>query len=114
MGCGTILLTAGCKSLFSSTESQAESKWNSFEEVETAFAKVVVNVSNTNDLKRLGFHPSASPNVKILTYVDIINFFMPNPGIQKEDLDEPVRACIDAKDLGHAYLLELRNVRAKR
>jgi hypothetical protein len=100
--------------MFSSSESKAESKWESFAEVEAAFAKVLLNTSDTNDLKRLGFHPSSSPNVKILTYVDIINFFMPNPGIRKEDLDEPVRACIDAKDEGHAYLVELRNVNAKR
>ena|SRR5688572_25420692 len=114
LGIGTILLTVGCKSLFSSTESRSESKWKSFEEVETTFAKVVVNYSDTNDLKRLGFHPTSSPNVKILTYVDVINYFMPNPGIRKEDLDPPVRACIDAKNQGHAYLVELRDVKAKR
>jgi len=114
IGLVTILLTAGCKSLFSSTESRTESKWKSFEEVEGTFAKVVVHVSDTNDLKRLGFHPSSSPNVKILTYVDVINYFMPNPGIQQEDLDPAVRACIDAKSLGHAYLVELRDVKAKR
>jgi hypothetical protein len=114
IGLGVVLLMAGCKSLFPTTGNTTDSRWKNFEDIESAFAKVTPQCTGTNELIAFGFHPTASPNVKILTYVDIINYFMPNPGIRKEDLDAAVRACIDAKEHSHAYLLDFRDIQMRR
>lgn len=64
--------------------------------------------------KRLGFDPFSIPNVKILTYLDIIQRFIFNPSIKKEDLDEGIQRCIDAKTRCVAYEINPRITKSKR
>jgi len=109
-----MLLTAGCKSMFSHSESTMVSRWHSYDEVNAAFEKIAPNCTTVDDLRTLGFHPQVSPNVKILSYVDIVQTFMPNPGIHLKDLPDPVRTCIEAKENSQAYLVELRDIRDRR
>ena len=111
---GAVFLTAGCRSLFSSSQSTIVSRWNSYNEVESAFEKITPYHTSAGDLKTLGFHPAVSPNVKILTFVDIIQTFMPNPAIRLEDLPAAVRECIEAKENSRAYLVELQDIQDKR
>ena len=109
-----MVMTVGCKSLFSHNESTTVSHWHSYRDVSTAFEKIVPNHTTEDDLKLLGFHPLVSPNVKVLTYVDIIQAFMPNPGIHLKDLPDPVRDCIAARENSRAYLVELHDIRDQR
>ena len=109
-----MFLTAGCKNLFSHNESITVSHWKSYNEVNAAFGKIAPYHTTVEDLRTLGFHPKASPNVKILTYVDIVQTFLPNAAIHKEDLPDAVRACIEAKENSRAYLVELHDTRDKR
>jgi len=109
-----ILLMTGCASLFSSTRSNTETKWKNYSEIEGAFGAIQPGLTTHGDLKTLGFDPDASPNVKILTYVDVMVLFMPNPSITAAQLHPAVRECIDAKEHGHAYAVELSDIRTKR
>jgi len=109
-----MFLTAGCKSLFPHGESTTVSRWKNYNDVEAAFKTIAPYCTTVDDLRTLGFHPQASPNVKILTYVDIVQTFLPNAAIHKEDLPEAVRACIDAKEKSRAYLVELHDTTNKR
>lgn len=111
---GMILLTSGCKSLFPSKTSVIESRWKSYATVEADFAKITPHFTTTNDLRILGFYPSASPNVKVLTYVDIIQLFMPNPGIRLKDLAPGVRECIEGREQSWAYQIDLETVDSHR
>jgi hypothetical protein len=111
---GLAILVCGCKSLFPSNTSTTESRWKSYEEASSAFDKIVPHQTDTNRLAQLGFHPSVSPNVKILTYVDLVQIFMPNPAISTQDLPPGVRECIDAREDGLAYAVELNNIHSKR
>lgn len=99
-----VLCTSGCGvSLLPSSEDVVRSPWNSFEEAQLAFDKVVVYETEMDGLKRLGFDPFTTANMKILTYLDIMARFMPNPAIRKEDLDVGIRQCIDAQSGCQAY-----------
>jgi len=109
-----LLLMAGCKSLFPHGESTTVSRWKNYSEVNAAFGIIQPYCTTVEELRTLGFHPQASPNVKILTYVDIVQTFLPNAAIHKEDLPEAVRACIDAKEKSRAFLVELHATTDKR
>jgi len=50
----------------------------------------------------------------VLTYLDVIQRFIPNQSITKEDLAEAVRDCLEAKDGCRALELELDVVKGKR
>lgn len=107
-------VTAGCKNLFPHSQSTTLSRWQNYSDVETAFGAIAPYYTTVDDLRTRGFHPEATPNVKILTYVDIIQTFMPTPAIRVQDLPEGVRECIEAKEHSRAYLVELHNLKDKR
>jgi hypothetical protein len=111
---GAMLLTAGCASLFPSKTTTVESRWKSYAEIDAAFEKIIPYQSNTNDLRTLGFHPSVSPNVKLLNHSDIVKIFLPNSAIEKKDLPRGVRDCIESPEESYAYLIELQKIHSKR
>lgn len=108
------LLTSGCSFLLPTSRTTTESKWRSFDEAKVAFDRIVPGVTSTNELGALGFDPAANPNVRILTYLDVIQRFMPNQSITKDDLDSSVRAFIEAREQGQAWEIEVNNTKAKR
>lgn len=109
-----VLTTSGCRSLLPSEDRRPRTPWTNFNDAEAAFDKIVPHKTTVADLKDLGFDPHTTPNVRILTYLDLINRFIPNDSISLNDLQPDVRACIESKDCCHAYELQLDVVRNKR
>ena len=109
-----MLLTSGCKSLFPSSSTTVNSRWKTYAEVSGAFDKIQPYNTDTTGLRNLGFDPVVSPNVKILTYVQILPIFLPNSGIHKDDLPASVQEFIDADGGGLAYIVDLNDVSSKR
>jgi hypothetical protein len=97
------MITSGCGFLLPSTKQTSKSPWDSFEHAKTAFDKITPYETTSKEMQALGFDPYTTPNIKILTYVDIMNRFMPNSSIKKEDLAEGIQFCIDAKEDCSAY-----------
>jgi hypothetical protein len=109
-----VLTTTGCKSLFSSTSRRSRTPWENFDEAQVAYDKVIPHKTTLTELKGLGFDPFTTPNVKILTYLDLIQRFIPNSSISIQDLQPDVRDCIESKDCCHAYEMELDLTDSKR
>lgn len=91
------LLLPGCGSLLPSSRATVQSPWHSYEEARESFDRIVINKTTIRELSSLGFDPFSTPNIKILTYLEVMNRFMPNPSIRKENLDEGIQRCIDAQ-----------------
>jgi len=102
-----VMLATGCKSLFPAEGSQAKSTLTSFDDAQAAFDKIKLRETTVAELKQLGFDLQTTPNVKVLTYLDIMERFLPNQSITKDDLPKDVRDCIESKDCCHAYELLL-------
>ena len=81
-----VLTTTGCKSLFSSSSQQSRTPWQNFDEAQLAYDRIVPHKTTIEELKGLGFDPHTTPNVKILTYLDLIQRFIPNSSITFKDL----------------------------
>jgi hypothetical protein len=58
-----------------------------------------------DDMKKLGFDPFLLPNIRVMNVTEVINLFLPNPSIKKEDLDPGIQKCIESKDRCTAYQL---------
>jgi hypothetical protein len=102
-----VVLTTGCKSLFPSEDQVTKTTLTNFYDAEAAFDKIIPHQTSITDLRQMGFDPHTAPNVKILNYLDIIERFIPNQSITKEDLHEDVRACIESKECCTAYEVTL-------
>ncbi len=109
-----VLTTTGCKSLFSSTSQRSRTPWENFDAAQTAYDKVIPHKTTITELKSLGFDPLTTPNIKILTYLDLIQRFIPNSSITIQDLQPDVRDCIESKDCCHAYEMDLDLTDSKR
>ena len=97
------MITSGCGFLLPSTKQTSKSPWDSFEDAKSSFDKITPYKTTTQEMRALGFDPYTTPNIKILTYVDIMNRFMPNSSIKKEELAEGIQFCIDAQADCSAY-----------
>ena len=112
------LLTTGCKTgcqgLFSSHQSVTTSLWTNWDQINLAFEQIQLNQTTLKQLHQMGFDPKATPNIKIMPYVDIVPIFMPNPNIHMNDLPIGVRVYVEAKKNSLAYYVEMEDVHEKR
>ncbi|MEW6306231.1 MAG: hypothetical protein AB1705_22420 [Verrucomicrobiota bacterium] len=108
------LLQTGCSSLFTSGRSTVKSPWNNFAEAKAAFDKIEPGKTKKLELQEIGFDPYTNPNVRILTYLDIMNRFLPNNSMRLEDLPPAVRDCLKAQERSQAYELDINVTRSQR
>lgn len=109
-----LLLGAGCASMHASSRNITKSPWADFAAAKAAFDYIVPGETTIAELRTLGFDPYSNPNVKILNYLDIQSRFLPNQSVRLEDLPEPVRHALEAKEKSVAYELDVTTSRHQR
>jgi len=108
------LLQAGCSSMFTSGRNTVKSQWATFDATKAAFDQIEPGNTSKDDLACLGFDPYLNSNVRILTYLDIMNRFLPNNSLRMEDLPMPVQHCLAAQEKALAYEMETSDQKNKR
>ena len=98
-----LALTTACGGPLPKTSEVAESPWQSFDEAMAAYQSIVPLETTAEDLKAMGYDPFSSPNVRVLSYLEVIERFMPKDAIHVEDLDSALRNCIEAGSKCWAY-----------
>lgn len=98
-------MLAGCNVL-PSDENHTKSPWSTFEEAKADYDLIIPNQTSLEDLKQLNYDPYTTPNITILTYVDIIKEFIPNQSIKVTDLDPALQKCIAVRERCFAYRIK--------
>lgn len=93
-----------CGGSLPTSKDKIESPWDSFNDAKMAYDNVSAGRTTLNQLKSLGFDPYETPNVSILTYLDITRHFMPNQSLRPEQLPDSVRHCLTLRERCHGYL----------
>ncbi|WP_461481714.1 hypothetical protein [Porticoccus sp.] len=101
--CLSVLALCGCGSSLPKGEAKTQSQWQTFDEAKAAYDSIRLFETNTADLRALGFDPYTAPNVRILSYLDIIQVFSPNDSVKPDDLPPSVHSCIKSRELCLAY-----------
>lgn len=78
--------------------------FKSYQAVEAAYKEVAPGHTPASDLGQMGFDSSRSPNVEVLSYLGVIERFMPRDSIRFDKLDPAVQGCIEARDRCTAYV----------
>ena len=105
---------SGCGSLLPVAKSRTESPWHSFDQAKTTLEKVVPYKSTRTELQALSLDPFYNKNIEILTYLDLVELFMPNSSFHKGDLDEGIRNCLDVQDKCYGYKIAVSNMESRR
>jgi hypothetical protein len=108
------LVLAGCAAVLPSSKTTIMSPWQNFQDIEAIYEKIIPGETTTEDLRQMGFDPFKTPNIKILTSRDIADYFLVNPSIKKEDLDQGIQQCIDSKNRCRAYQIVPSDIKKKR
>ena len=106
-----LMLLSGCASLLPSGKSIAESPWQRYSDAKEAFDSIIIGKTTVDDLKELGFDVEASPNRKVLNYLDIAATVQ---AIPIQELDPGLQACLRAKADCRAYVFEPKRTYTKR
>jgi hypothetical protein len=108
------LFINGCANMLPSVKQTTQSPWHSFEQAKKAFDKVEPHKTTREELKELGFDPFVTPNVKLLTYLELLNIFLPNQSIRIQDLDPGVQICLRERDRCQGYEVTPKMLRSRR
>jgi len=104
----------GCARLLPSSTIISKSPWQNFDDAKSIYDRITPGLTTVADLEKLGFNPFLTPNIKILNATEVINIFLPNPSIKKEDLDSGIQQCIESKDQCTAYQILPTTLNVKR
>ncbi len=97
------VVLSGCQGALPSEKQSMISPWSTFDQAKKSYDLIIPNYTTTEELEQLGYDPYRVPNVGILTYLDIIQRFIPTESIKVEDLDEGIQRCIRAREACYAY-----------
>jgi len=97
VGCGTSLLPQQSEN--------SNGGFKTYAELRTAYDHVVPGKTRASQLTQIGFD-AAQPNVEVLSYLGVIERFMPRDSVKFDHLAPPVRACILAQDRCTAYVFK--------
>lgn len=107
----TALLLSGCAALLPHSSSVTNSPWKTYREVVQAYDKVVPNRSTVREIRQLGFDIYSTPNLKILSYVDVA---VATQTLKKGELSSGIEACLRVQSLCTGYAFEPQVVNSHR
>jgi hypothetical protein len=111
--CGISFALGGCGgALLPSQDEIHTSRFQSYQAVRDAFDKIKPMRTSLKEVSSFGFDAQNASNVRVLSYVDIVNHFVPDSSVALDRLDPAVKACIDARAdcQGYEFTLAQKNV----
>jgi hypothetical protein len=99
----TTVIFSGCAALLPHSSSVTQSPWKSYKEVVDAYNSVVINKSTATDIKKLGFNIYSTPNLKILSFVDIA---VATSMLKRKDMGSGISTCLKVRDQCSGYIFE--------
>jgi hypothetical protein len=88
--------------------------FQSYEQVQSAYTDVVPGQTRLTDLPKLGFDTATTPNVEVLSYLGVIERFLPRSTMSFDHLAPPVQACIESQDRCSAFVFHPQHVESRR
>jgi hypothetical protein len=109
-----LCLLAGCSSLLPKSKEVTASPWQTYQDAQDAFDKIIPGKTTIAELRQMSLDPSSNPNIAILNYADVMRKFMLNQSFSINDLDHGVRDCVLAKIGCRGFEINQSNVLKQR
>ncbi|MAG59515.1 hypothetical protein CMO96_01870, partial [Candidatus Woesebacteria bacterium] len=110
-----LLFASGCKTLLPSEVESSSGPWKSYEQTEKVFKKIVPNKTTVSDLRELGIDFKKTPNLKTLTYLDVMERFKLDSTIFNNiKLPPGMAEALNQHEKCKAYELTLEQTNKKR
>jgi hypothetical protein len=93
-----VLVGCGGLGLLPSQTDVKNTSFKTYNAVEVAYHQIAPGETRTADLVQMGFDSNDSPNVEVLSYLGVIERFIPRDSIRFDSLDPIVQKCIETRD----------------
>jgi hypothetical protein len=110
----TVLVGCGGLGLLPRKADIKNTNFRSYVAVEAAYQTISLGTTRASDLGQIGFDAVESPNVEVLSYLGVIERFMPRDSIKFDQLDPAVQNCIDSRDRCSAYIFKPERIHEER
>ncbi len=94
---GLAMSLGACAGLLPRATSIKQSPFESYKQAKDSFDSVVLGESTERELVRAGYAEGVVPNIRVLTYLDISEIFLPQQSFKMEDLDPVLEDCLHAQ-----------------
>lgn len=111
------LTLVGCASLGflpRRSELARDRTFQNYQDVVAAYSNIVPGQTRTAELTKLGFDVATRPNAEALTYLGVIERFMPRESARVDRLAAPVQMCIAAQQRCSAYVFRPSQLKRER
>jgi len=106
---------SGCKTLLPSGQEAATGTWKTYVDAEQTFKKIIPNKTTKEDLRVLGIDFKETPNLKILTYLDVMERFkLDSTVFNNLKLPPGIEGALNKHDKCRAYELNLEYIDKRR
>lgn len=111
----TVLSVSACGgSALPKSESVTRSLWRSFDEVKSAYDRIVPGTTTIEELRAAGFDPFKNANMRVLNHLDLLRHFLPTDAIKPTDLDPALQRCFAAREHCMGYQISLERIDRER
>jgi hypothetical protein len=107
-------VVSGCSSMLPRSREVTASPWETYQEAQQTFDKIIPGMTRAAELKDLQLDLGSHPNLLIMNYSDVLRRFVPNASISLSDLDFGVKDCLSAKTACQGYEITQKSVRKQR
>src|SRR5258708_5818127 len=88
--------------------------FQTYDAVEAAYGNVVAGRTEVPQLAHIGFDAENAPNVEKLSYLGVMDRFMPGDSMRFDKLSPAVQECIEAQEHCSAYVFRPARLHAQR
>jgi hypothetical protein len=88
--------------------------FTTYDSVETAYGNVRAGETRVPELAQLGFDTGTAPNVERLSYLGVMDRFLPGSSIRFDKLAPAVQTCIESQEHCSAVIFRPAHIRAQR
>jgi len=107
-------MLSACASLLPTSQDKTVQPWVSFEEAKASYDKVEPFVTDMDAVRKLGFDPFRTPNVKILNLSQVVQIVLPPPIYDEGVVPPGIRDCMKANEACQGYYMEPNQLQKKR
>ena len=90
------------------------SPFSSFDEAYQVYTRVNVDQTTAQDLLALGYNALETPNIRLLTYLEVAETFLPTDSVPLSYLPDGVVRCLEAKTRCAGYAVAPREIHEER
>ena len=106
---------SGCKTLLPSGQETSNGAWKTYKHAEETFEKIIPHKTTSADLRRLGIHFNKTPNLRTLTYLDVMERFKLDSAVFNNiKLPPGMKEALEKHEKCKGYELTVEHINKKR